>query len=59
MFRLSWLGAFVVSALLALQLGLIFSDPLTGFRLYRRSRLLPAASEALRKLLPRRQRQRK
>lgn len=51
-FRLSWLGAFAVSALLALRLGLIFSDPLTGFRLYRRSRLLPAASALLHKLLP-------
>jgi hypothetical protein len=51
-FRLSWLGAFAVSALLAMRLGLIFSDPLTGFRLYRRSRLLPAASDVLCKLLP-------
>jgi 2-phospho-L-lactate transferase/gluconeogenesis factor (CofD/UPF0052 family) len=53
LFRLSWLGAFLVTALLGLRLGIIFSDPLTGFRVYRRSRLGPAVQAALRAHLPR------
>lgn len=34
--RLSILGAFLLTILYALRFGVIFSDPLTGFRIYRR-----------------------
>lgn len=37
----SFLGSFLISALLALRFGILFSDPLTGFRLFKRSRILP------------------
>lgn len=33
---MSWLGAFLLSVLFTLRFGIIFSDPLTGFRIYRR-----------------------
>lgn len=36
---LSWLGAFAFSIATGLRLGLTFSDPVTGFRVYRRSHL--------------------
>ena len=39
LYILSWLGAFVVSALIGMRFGVIFSDPLTGFHVYRRDRL--------------------
>jgi 2-phospho-L-lactate transferase/gluconeogenesis factor (CofD/UPF0052 family) len=32
----SWLGAFLLSVLFGMRFGVIFSDPLTGFRIYRR-----------------------
>jgi 2-phospho-L-lactate transferase/gluconeogenesis factor (CofD/UPF0052 family) len=38
----SFIGSFLISALLALRFGIVFSDPLTGFRLFKRSRLLPS-----------------
>lgn len=38
----SFFGSFVISALLALRFGILFSDPLTGFRLFKRSRILPS-----------------
>lgn len=47
--RLSFLGAFLLSILFALRFGVIFSDPLTGFRIYRRRDL-----EGLRARLPER-----
>lgn len=37
--RVSALGAFVFSAVFGLRFGVIFSDPFTGFRMYRRSKL--------------------
>lgn len=40
---LSFLGSFVISALFALRCGILFSDPLTGFRLFKRSRIAPVA----------------
>lgn len=39
MYAVSWLGAFVATALFSLRFQVIFSDPLTGFRIYQRSRL--------------------
>jgi 2-phospho-L-lactate transferase/gluconeogenesis factor (CofD/UPF0052 family) len=42
---LSWLGGFLTSALFALRYQVIFSDPLTGFRVYSRSRLGESVSE--------------
>ena len=39
LYRLSWLGAFLLTAMFVLRFGIIFSDPLTGFRIYKRSRL--------------------
>ena len=39
MYVVSWLGAFVATALFSLRFQVIFSDPLTGFRIYQRSRL--------------------
>jgi len=47
MFTLSWLGGFLVSALSAFRLGVVLSDPLTGFRVYRRSRLSDQCKQAL------------
>lgn len=35
----SFLGSFLISALFALRFGVVFSDPLTGFRIFKRSRL--------------------
>lgn len=37
---LSFLGSFLVSALFALRCGTLFSDPLTGFRIFKRSRII-------------------
>jgi 2-phospho-L-lactate transferase/gluconeogenesis factor (CofD/UPF0052 family) len=34
---LSWAGSFLLSILLGLKHGVLFSDPLTGFRMYKRS----------------------
>jgi len=39
LFGLSWIGGYVFSLLVGLVCRSIFSDPLTGFRLYQRSRL--------------------
>jgi hypothetical protein len=49
----SWMGAFLFSSIFALRFQLIFSDPLTGFRIYRRSRLTSEFLEALSKNRPR------
>jgi 2-phospho-L-lactate transferase/gluconeogenesis factor (CofD/UPF0052 family) len=38
-YRLSFAGAFLLSMLFATRFGVIFSDPMTGFRIYRRSQL--------------------
>jgi len=37
--RISFAGAFLLSMLFAVRFGLIFSDPLSGFRIYRRPKL--------------------
>jgi 2-phospho-L-lactate transferase/gluconeogenesis factor (CofD/UPF0052 family) len=37
--RVSFAGAFLLSMLFAVRFGLIFSDPLSGFRIYRRHKL--------------------
>ena len=36
---MSWLWELILSGLTSLRFGVIFSDPLTGFRVYRRGRL--------------------
>ncbi len=38
-YRLSFAGAFLLSMLHAIRFGVIFSDPMTGFRVYRRAKL--------------------
>ncbi|HVN91290.1 MAG TPA: 2-phospho-L-lactate transferase CofD family protein [Candidatus Binataceae bacterium] len=38
-YRLSFAGAFILSMLHALRFGVIFSDPMTGFRVYSRAKL--------------------
>jgi len=38
-YRTSFAGAFLLSMLFAMRFGVIFSDPLTGFRIYRRRKL--------------------
>lgn len=35
----SFLGSFLISAIIALRFGILFSDPLTGFRIFKRSRI--------------------
>jgi hypothetical protein len=40
-YRASFTGAFLLSILFAVRFGMIFSDPISGFRIYRRSRLQP------------------
>lgn len=40
----SFLGAFLVSAIIALRFKIIFSDPLTGFRVFKRSRMAHLAN---------------
>lgn len=39
LFALSWFGAFVFSLVFGLMFRVVMSDPLTGFRIYKRSRL--------------------
>jgi len=39
LYYISWLAAFVFTAVFGLRFRVILSDPLTGFRMYRRSRL--------------------
>lgn len=41
LFFLSWTGAFLISILFAIRYLIIFSDPLTGFRIYNRSLVAP------------------
>ena len=48
----SWCGTFVFTALIGLLFRLIFSDPLTGFRIYRRSKLPESFVAALLKRAP-------
>ena len=47
LFTVSWLAAFVFSGLFGLFFRVLFSDPLTGFRLYERGRLTQAFREQL------------
>lgn len=42
---LSSLGAFLLSAIYSLRYGVIFSDPLTGFRIFRRSKIAHLAKK--------------
>jgi 2-phospho-L-lactate transferase/gluconeogenesis factor (CofD/UPF0052 family) len=52
LYGLSWLWAFVVSAISSMRFGIMLSDPLTGFRVYKRSRLHPEFVAAVRKRQP-------
>jgi hypothetical protein len=38
---MSFLGSLLISSVFALRFNILFSDPLTGFRLFKRSRLAP------------------
>lgn len=40
MYTASWLGAFLITSLFGIRFGIFFSDPLTGFRIYKRSVLV-------------------
>ncbi|MEE9609190.1 MAG: 2-phospho-L-lactate transferase CofD family protein [Myxococcota bacterium] len=40
LFLLSWLAAFVLGSLFSLRYKLFFSDPLTGFRIYKRAKIV-------------------
>jgi 2-phospho-L-lactate transferase/gluconeogenesis factor (CofD/UPF0052 family) len=40
-YRLSQMGAFLLSFLFAVRFGVLFSDPMSGFRIYRRCKLEP------------------
>lgn len=53
LFAISWLGAFLLTALFGLRFRIIFSDPLTGFRIYKRGRLGGAFREAVSRRSPR------
>jgi 2-phospho-L-lactate transferase/gluconeogenesis factor (CofD/UPF0052 family) len=48
-YRVSFFGAFMLSFLFALICGAIFTDPLTGFRLYHRQRLPRQLGDQLRR----------
>ncbi|OGV49383.1 MAG: hypothetical protein A3F46_00110 [Legionellales bacterium RIFCSPHIGHO2_12_FULL_42_9] len=41
----SFLGSFLISTIFALRFGILFSDPLTGFRLFQRSKLTQLAHD--------------
>ncbi len=47
---LSLCGAFLVSAVFSLRFGIILSDPLTGFRIFKHSRLAPLHNKPLTKI---------
>jgi hypothetical protein len=47
LYGLSWLAGFVVATAFGVMSRVILGDPLTGFRIYRRSRLRGAFAEAL------------
>ena len=49
---ISWCGAFVYTAAAGLRFRLIFSDPFTGFRIYRRRKLPDALVTALTQRVP-------
>lgn len=53
LFGLSWIGGYVFSLLVGLVCKSIFSDPLTGFRLYQRSRLPKEFVDSLERRRPR------
>ncbi len=48
----SWAGAILLSALFTARYRVVFSDPLTGFRIYKRSALVDNLHGSLDKLLP-------
>jgi hypothetical protein len=53
LFAGSWLGAFLLTALFGIFFQVIFSDPLTGFRIYKRGRLGGTFLDAVRRRPPR------
>ncbi len=52
LYRLSRLFAFLLTGLYTLRFGMIFSDPLTGFRVYKRARMHPAFIAAIKRQSP-------
>ena len=53
LFALSWIGGYLFSLMVGLVCKSIFSDPLTGFRLYQRSRLPKEFVDSLERKRPR------
>ena len=53
LFWLSWLGSFLLTTLFALRFQVIFSDTLTGFRMYKYSKVQEALREELSQNPPR------
>lgn len=49
---ISFLGAFAFTAVLGLKFRVVYSDPFTGFRIYRRSKMSTEFTEELRKCGP-------
>lgn len=47
LYWVSWMGAYFLSLVFGLLFHVIFSDPMTGFRLYRRSRFHPALQKRI------------
>jgi len=52
LYWVSWLWEFILSGLASLRFGVIFSDPLTGFRVYKRGRLSPRFMAAVERQEP-------
>ena len=53
LFWTSWLGAFLLTTMFALRFKVIFSDTLTGFRIYKHSKVYESLHQALSKHPPR------
>lgn len=47
LYWVSWLGAYFLSVVFGLLFRVVFSDPMTGFRLYRRDSFHPSLREAI------------
>jgi hypothetical protein len=53
LFWMSWLGAFFLTMIFALRFKVVFSDTLTGFRIYKHSKVNDALRESLSSKPPR------
>ncbi len=48
LYGISWLGAFIFTAVFGLRFGVVLSDPLTGFRIYQRRKMNTGFRSAIR-----------